>query len=91
MRTKYNIGDTVYYMSEPEYDEDILVIRNFKIDRIHIYINDIEYADFRGNSYSEKQLGRTPEEVKKNMIKLLLESTQKEKKKIMSAFWREEV
>ena len=85
MRTKYNIGDRVYCMKPSAEFDDQLIIQTIEIVKIEISFEGILYKDYTGNCYQEHQLGKTLDELKKNMIKNLIVYTQKEKKKIMLA------
>lgn len=91
MRTKFDIGDRVYCLIPSVEFDNKLEIGSIEIVEIKISFEGILYKDYKGNYFQEHQLGKTLDELKKNMLKNLIDYTQKEKKKIMSAFWREEV
>ncbi len=86
MRTKYNIGDRVYCMKPSVEFDDQLIIQTIEIVKIEIsFDRNVLYKDYKNNYFQEYQLGKTLDELKKNMIKNLIVYTQKEKKKIMLA------
>lgn len=92
MRTKFDIGDRVYCLIPSVEFDNKLEIESIEIVEIKIsFDGSILYKDYKGNYFQEHQLGKTLDELKKIMLKNLTDYTQKEKKKIMSAFWREEV
>ena len=91
MKTKFDIGDRVYCLIPSVEFDNKLEIGSIEIIEIKISFEGILYKDYKGNNFQEHQLSKTLDELKKNMLKNLIDYTQKEKKKIMSVFWREEV
>ncbi len=91
MKTKFDIGDRVYCLIPSVEFDNKLEIGSIEIIEIKISFEGILYKDYKGNNFQEHQLGKPLDELKKNMLKNLIDYTQKEKKKIMSVFWREEV
>ncbi len=91
MKTKFDIGDRVYCLIPSVEFDNKLEIGSIEIIEIKISFEGILYKDYKANNFQEHQLGKTLDELKKNMLKNLIDYTQKEKKKIMSVFWREEV
>lgn len=85
MKTKFDIGDRVYCLIPSVEFDNKLEIGSIEIIEIKISFEGILYKDYKGNCYQEHQLGKTLDELKKNMIKNLIVYTQKEKKKIMLA------
>ncbi len=55
MRTKYNIGDRVYFMKPSAEFDDQLIIQTIEIVKIEISFEGILYKDYKGNCYQEHQ------------------------------------